>query len=192
MLDQPSRARASAAGKPSSRRRRQLTGRPSAAFRFACVVRIIAFMKKYPLLFAGALALGATLLCPSALGAEKRPTVGFLVIGTNNVYFMSCYHGAQKAAAELGVDLILGGPAEPDPARQDAIVDEWIARGVDAIAAACDDKDRLSAALRRAESRGIKVITYDADAQTDARAFFVNQATAESIGTALMDDAARL
>lgn len=149
-------------------------------------------MKKLPLLFAGALALGALLLSPSALGAEKRPTVGFLVIGTNNVYFMSCYHGAQKAAAELGVDLILGGPAEPDPARQEAIIDEWISRGVDAIAAACDDKDRLSAALRRAESHGIKVITYDADAQADARVFFVNQATAESIGTALMDDAARL
>jgi ABC-type sugar transport system substrate-binding protein len=149
-------------------------------------------MKKLPLLFTGALALGTFFLSASARGAEKRPTVGFLVIGTNNVYFMSCYHGAQKAAAELGVDLILGGPAEPDPARQDAIVDEWIRRGVDAIAAACDDKDRLSAALRRAESHGIKVITYDADAQADARAFFVNQATAESIGTSLMDDAARL
>lgn len=149
-------------------------------------------MKKYTLLFTGALALVASFLSPSALGAEKRPIVGFLVVGTNNVYFMSCYHGAQKAAAALGVDLILGGPAEPDPARQDAIVNEWVSRGVDAIAAACDDKDRLSAALRRAESRGIKVITYDADAQPDARAFFVNQATAESIGTALMDDAARL
>ena len=90
-------------------------------------------MKKPLLFLAGALAFGAALASPSALAAEKRPTVGFLVIGTNNVYFMSCYHGAQKAAAELGVDLILGGPAEPDPARQDAIVDEWIARGVSTI-----------------------------------------------------------
>jgi rhamnose transport system substrate-binding protein len=138
-----------------------------------------------------ACALASLLGClPASAAAAKRLTVGFLVIGTHNVYFMSCYRGAQKAAAELGVDLLLGGPAEPDPARQDAVVEEWTARGVDVIAAACDNKDALSASLRRAEARGVKVITYDADAQADARTFFINQATPESIGTALMDDAA--
>ena len=40
--------------------------------------------------------------------------------------------------------------------------------------------------------RGIKVITWDADAEPDARDFFVNQATPEGIGQALMDNAARL
>jgi len=35
-------------------------------------------------------------------------------------------------------------------------------------------------------------VTYDADANTDARSFFVNQATAQGIGEQLMDTAARL
>jgi ABC-type sugar transport system substrate-binding protein len=46
--------------------------------------------------------------------------------------------------------------------------------------------------LRKARSKGVKVITYDSDAAVDARDFFVNQATPEGIANALTDEAARL
>jgi rhamnose transport system permease protein len=46
--------------------------------------------------------------------------------------------------------------------------------------------------LRKAREQGIKVLTWDADAEADARDFFVNQATAEGIGEALTDEAAQL
>src|SRR5207248_3835911 len=46
--------------------------------------------------------------------------------------------------------------------------------------------------LRKARQKGIKVITWDADAETDARDFFVNQATPQGIGQTLMDHAARV
>ena len=46
--------------------------------------------------------------------------------------------------------------------------------------------------LRKARERGIKVLTWDADAEPDARDFFVNQATPEGIANALTDEAARL
>ena len=46
--------------------------------------------------------------------------------------------------------------------------------------------------LRKARERGIQVLTWDADAEPDARDFFVNQATAEGIGNTLTDEAARL
>ena len=46
--------------------------------------------------------------------------------------------------------------------------------------------------LRKARERGIKVLTWDADADPDARDFFVNQATPEGIGQTLMDNAARV
>jgi ABC-type sugar transport system substrate-binding protein len=109
-----------------------------------------------------------------------------------NAYFVSCKKGADKAARVLGVDLIFDGPTDPDPAKQNEIVENWITLGVDAIAAACENRDGISTALRKAKAKGIKVITYDADAQPDAREFFVNQATPEGIGYALMDEAARL
>jgi rhamnose transport system permease protein len=46
--------------------------------------------------------------------------------------------------------------------------------------------------LRKARQRGIKVVTWDADAEADARDYFVNQATAEGIANTLTDEAARL
>jgi ABC-type sugar transport system substrate-binding protein len=63
---------------------------------------------------------------------------------------------------------------------------------VDVIAAACENKEGLSPALKNAQAKGIKVVTYDADALPDARSFFVNQATEKGIGDALLDNAAKL
>lgn len=107
-------------------------------------------------------------------------------------YFVSCKQGADAAAAELGVDLLWDAPTDPDPAKQTEVVEAWITRGVDAIAASCASPEALSSVLRKAQERGIKVIGWDADAKADARTFFVNQATAEGIGSTLADEGARL
>lgn len=128
----------------------------------------------------------------ASAGGERPLTIALLPKAKGNAYFISCKEGAEKAAKELGVDLIFDGPTDTDPARQNEIVENWITLGVDAIAAACENKEGISTALRKAQARGIKVITYDADAMPDARAFFVNQATPEGIGYKLMDEAARV
>jgi ABC-type sugar transport system substrate-binding protein len=125
-------------------------------------------------------------------GGEKKMTVALLPKSKGNAYFISVKNGAEKASKDLGVELIFDGPTDTDPARQNEIVENWITLGVDVIAAACENKEGISTALRKAQASGIKVITYDADAQPDARSFFVNQATPEGIGHALMDEAARL
>jgi len=123
---------------------------------------------------------------------SKKITIALMPKSKGNAYFISCKNGAEKAAKELGVDLIFDGPTDPDPAKQNEIIENWITLGVDAIAAACENKEGISTALRKAKAKGIKVITYDADALPDARDFFVNQATPQGIGYALMDEAARL
>jgi len=109
-----------------------------------------------------------------------------------NAYFIAARQGAEEAAKELGVKLLYDGPTEPDPARQNEIVETWITRGVDVIAAACENREGISTALRKARAKGVKVLTYDADGLPDAREFFVNQATPEGIGHTLMDECARL
>jgi rhamnose transport system permease protein len=63
---------------------------------------------------------------------------------------------------------------------------------VDVIAVAVENRAGISTVLRKARERGIRVLTWDADAEPDARDFFVNQATAEGIANALTDEAARL
>jgi rhamnose transport system permease protein len=107
-------------------------------------------------------------------------------------YFISCRAGAEEAAKELNVDLIWDGPTSLDAARQNELVENWITRKVDAIAVAVENRGGISSVLRKARERGIKVLTWDADADADARDFFVNQATPEGIATTLTDEAARL
>jgi ABC-type sugar transport system substrate-binding protein len=124
--------------------------------------------------------------------AGKKLTIAMLPKSKGNAYFLSAAKGAQKAADALGDTLLFDGPTQTDPAKQNEIVEGWINKGVDVIAVAAEDKAALSTALRKAQSRGIKVVSFDADVEPDARTFFVNQATPQGIGQTLMDEAARL
>ncbi len=122
----------------------------------------------------------------------KRTVIAMMPKAKGDPYFVSCRVGAEAAASELGVDLIWDGPTGLDAARQNELVESWITRGVDVIAVAVENRASISTALRKAQRRGIRVLTWDADAEKDARSFFVNQATAEGIGNGLTDEAARL
>ena len=143
-----------------------------------------------------ALALGAFFIagCDKKSGSEsdgKKLTVGFMPKSKGNAYFVACKQGADDAAKELGVELVFDGPTETDPAKQNEIVETWITKGVDVIAVACENKEGISTALKKAQDKGIKVVTYDSDANPETRSFFVNQATPEGIGYGLMDEAAK-
>ena len=141
------------------------------------------------LVLAAALLLGGA---ARSVAADSKLVVAFLPKAKGNAYFISCKAGAEKAAKELGVELLFDGPTDSNAAKQNEIVENWITLGVDAIAVAAENKEGISTALRKAQKQGIKVLTYDADALPDARSFFVNQATPQGIGFALMDEAARL
>jgi rhamnose transport system substrate-binding protein len=139
---------------------------------------------------AGALLFG---LAARTIAADNsKLVVAFLPKSKGNAYFISCKAGAEKAAKELGVELLFDGPTDSNAAKQNEIVENWITLGVDVIAVAAENREGISTALRKAQKQGIKVVTYDADAMPDARSFFVNQATPQGIGYSLMDEAARL
>jgi rhamnose transport system permease protein len=129
---------------------------------------------------------------PRAEASSTRPVVAMMPKAKGDPYFVSCRVGAEEAAKELGIDLIWDGPTSLDAARQNELVESWITRGVDAIAVAVENRAAISTVLRKARGRGIPVVTWDADAEPDARDAFVNQATAEDIGNTLTDEAARL
>ncbi len=147
--------------------------------------------RKTFLLSAALLATLPFVSCKKSEDAGKL-SVGFLLKSKGNQYFVTCEQGARAAAEELDIDLRVDGPISADPAKQNEIVENWITDGLDVIVAACENKDSLSTALRKAQDAGIKVITYDADAQPDARSFFSNQATAQGIGEKLIDTSASL
>jgi rhamnose transport system permease protein len=124
--------------------------------------------------------------------APSGLTVAMMPKNKGNPYFVSCHKGAEEAARELGVRVLWDGPTETDPAEQNEVVEGWITRGVDVLAVSVENKDAISTVLRKARQKGIKVVTWDADANPDARDVFVNQATPEGIAAALVDRAATL
>ncbi len=140
-------------------------------------------------------ALAASILI--ACGGGSSPggdglTVAMMPKNKGNPYFVSCRQGADEAAQALGIRLLWDGPTDTDPAKQNDVVEAWITRGVDVLAVSVENKQAISTVLRKARGKGIKVITWDADAEPDARDFFVNQATPRGIAETLVDHAARL
>jgi rhamnose transport system permease protein len=129
---------------------------------------------------------------PSSVNSspKHRIQIAMMPKAKGDAYFISCRQGAEHAARELDVDLLWDGPTDLDPAKQNEVIEGWITRGVDVIAVSVENKAGISTVLRKARSKGIRVITWDADAEPDARDFFVNQATPEGIGYALTDEAA--
>lgn len=155
-------------------------------------------------ILAGALLIAASnaWLVRSLAGGAPRPVastpgattleIALLPKNKSDPYFASCKEGAEEAARELGVELLWEGPTDTDAARQNEVVEAWITRGVDVIGVSVENAASISTVLKKARAKGIKVLTWDADAEPDARDLFVNQATPEGIGFGLADEAARV
>ena len=126
------------------------------------------------------------------MSGARAPVVALMPKAKGDPYFISARKGADSAAKALGVELLWDGPTDLDPAKQNEVVEAWITRGVDAIAVSVENREAISTVLRKARAKGIKVVTWDADAEKDARDFFVNQATPQGIGYTLTDEAARI
>ncbi len=127
-----------------------------------------------------------------ATAMNHRPVIAVMPKAKGDPYFVSARAGAEEAARELGVELIWDGPTSLEAAKQNELVENWITRQVDVIAVAVENRAGLSTVLRKAKLHGIHVLTWDADAEPNARDYFVNQATPEGIANTLTDEAARL
>ena len=127
---------------------------------------------------------------PTANG--HKPVIAMMPKAKGDPYFISCRQGADEAAKELGVELLWDGPTDLDPAKQNEVVEAWITKGVAVIAVSVENQAGISTVLRKARQKGIRVITWDADAEKDARDFLINQATPQGIGYTLADEAARI
>ena len=118
---------------------------------------------------------------------KKTITIGIMPKLVGIDFFNAVEKGALQAGKELGVTVVYDGPVTNDVTRQVVMVETWIARKFDAICIAPNDPDAIAPVLRKAKKRGIVVITFDADANPDARDYFVNQATYDAVAKALVD-----
>lgn len=125
---------------------------------------------------------------PAAGPASGKPLkVGLLPKKKGVPYFTSCAKGAEEAAKELGIELVYDGPTDGSAEKAASMIERWTAQGFDVIAVSPNDPSVLAPAMKAARAKGIHVITWDADGDTDARSFMVSQATSQEIGFALVD-----
>lgn len=124
--------------------------------------------------------------------SDDTITIAMLPKFKGENYFDACKIGAQEAADELGITLLYDGPAQDQATNQKQvdILEGWIAQNVDVIIVSPNDPTAIAPTLKKAQGQGIKVVTYDADAQEDARDLFINQITAEAAAKGLLDGAA--
>jgi ABC-type sugar transport system substrate-binding protein len=107
-------------------------------------------------------------------------------------YFNATSKGIAEAAKELGnVDVKTDGPTQANIDQQISFIDNYITSGVNGILFAANDPVAIAPVLKKALSKGIHVVGYDANSQPDAREWFVNQAEFNGIAKALIDDMAK-
>ena len=121
---------------------------------------------------------------------EKKIKIGMIPKFTGVDYFIACENGAKKAAANLGITLDWQGDpsGQESAAKQQAYIQTFIDKGYDAILVSALDAKSYADTLKQARAKGIKVITWDADVQQDARDFMINQCENAAIGTILMSN----
>lgn len=153
-------------------------------------------MKKTRKMLAGVM-VGAVVLSMGAIQSvsakgEEKLTIAMLPKFKGENYFDACKMGAEEAAEELGVTLLYDGPPQDQATNQKQvdILEGWIAQEVDAIVVSPNDPTAIAPTLKKAQKAGIKIISFDADAQEDARDIFVNQITPESAAKGLLDGVA--
>jgi ABC-type sugar transport system substrate-binding protein len=107
-------------------------------------------------------------------------------------YFNATSKGMQDAAKELGnVTVTTDGPTEANIDEQITFIDNYITQGVNGVLFAANDPVAIAPVLKKALSKGIHVIGYDANSEPDAREWFVNQAEFNGIAKAMMDAMAK-
>ncbi len=98
-----------------------------------------------------------------ARDASKKIKIVYIPKNTGNVYFDSVIAGFKKAQGELNFDFDVVAPAQADAAAQIPFIKQQIQQKVDAIAISPNSPDAVKPALVEALSKGIHVITIDAD-----------------------------
>jgi rhamnose transport system substrate-binding protein len=102
-------------------------------------------------------------------------------------YFQVAWSGAQEACGELGFECEYLGPNEITAAAQVELINSAVQQGYNAILIAANDKDALVPALQAAMDRGVTVVTYDSDVESDGRNLFINQASSQGIAEGLLE-----
>lgn len=110
------------------------------------------------------LGLGVAMALPlgmGAAGAQEAKTFALVQINQQALFFNQMNEGAQKAADEAGVKLVIFN-ANNDPAAQNSAIETYIQQGVDGLAVVAIDVNGIMPAVNQAAEAGIPIVAIDA------------------------------
>ncbi len=110
----------------------------------------------------------ACVLALSGVASAEKYEIATVVKITGIPWFNRLEDGVKKAAADLDVNAYQVGPSDADPAQQVKIVEDLIAKGVDAICIVPNDAKAMEPVLQKARDKGIVVITHESPNQPGA------------------------
>lgn len=106
---------------------------------------------------------------PTLAVAADKPQIALLMKTLSNEYFISMQQGAEEAAKQKNVDLIIQVAEKEDSTEQlVGLVENMIAKKVDAIIVTPNDSIAFIPAFQKAQKAGIPII--DLDVRLDAKA----------------------
>ena len=119
-----------------------------------------------------ALCLAALLLCLSACAGQARPdrryAVTLVAKSTQTEFWLSVFAGAQAAAAEYNMDLIMVGPeTEEDYQTQNRMIAQAAEGGAEALVFSAIDFEKNAAAVDEAARAGVKIVSIDSGVDSD-------------------------
>lgn len=100
-------------------------------------------------------------------------TVAVIPKAMDNPVFLDTKAGAEKAAKELGVELIWTASLKSDAAEQVQVIEGLIQKGVDGMLISCNDPSALNDVIAKAQEEGIFMATFDSDAPDSSRDFYI-------------------
>src|SRR5215831_11818650 len=123
-------------------------------------------------------AIWMTALCACARNTQNpsgnKLTIAVIPKGTSHVFWQSVHAGAQKAANELGVDVVWRGPLrEDDRDSQVSEVEGFVSRGISGIVLAPLDETALVTPVSNATRNKIPVVIFDSGLKSDDYVSFV-------------------
>jgi len=128
--------------------------------------------KNWLLLTALCLMTGIFVSCKQKV-QERKEIVIAVIPKVDNRIFDQVKESANQAAKELGIVLTWEAPTSVDGQKQVEIIENLIHYKVDGILISSNDAEMLKEPINKAMKAGIKVATFDSDAPTSDRIFYI-------------------
>jgi rhamnose transport system substrate-binding protein len=97
-------------------------------------------------------------------------------------YWTAAEIGVRQAGKDLGVNVLYNGTTTADSASQVNMFQDMLSRHLDGVAIAPNDALAIVPAIKKARDAGIPVITFDSDASTSARQYYLGPADDHDMG----------